>query len=146
MSGVKFTAAERAELRDAFARSRIEAQEEMKRLAKVRVEHKALEQKAKRPRKPRESANVPSPPMEMVAAGDEALLALPEAQPVIARIAASVDPDYGDRAAHIKRVATLAIRAKLTPTNNYARPTLFIARPTTTGPDAERTTQRVGAS
>ena len=81
-----------------------------------------------------------------IPAGDEALLALPEAQATIARIAASVDPDYSDRKAHIKRVATLAIRARLRPTNKFAEPTLFIAHPTTTGPDAERTTQRVGAS
>jgi hypothetical protein len=81
-----------------------------------------------------------------IPAGDEALLALPEAQATIARIAASVDPDYGDRANHIKRVATLAIRARIRPTNKFAEPTLFIARPTTTGPDADRTSQRVGAS
>lgn len=81
-----------------------------------------------------------------IPAGDAALLALPEAQATIARIAASVDPDYGDRAAHIKRVATLAIRARLRPTNKFAQPTLFIAHATTTGPDADRTSQRVGAS
>ena len=80
-----------------------------------------------------------------IPAGDEALLALPEAQATIARIAASVDPDYGDRANHIKRVATLAIRARLRPTNKFAEPTLFIAH-NTTGPDADQTSQRAGAS
>ena len=30
--------------------------------------------------------------------------------------------------------------------NKFAEPTLFIARPTTTGPDADQTSQRVGAS
>ena len=145
MSAEKFTAVQRAELRDAFARSRIAASEETARLARIRVEHKRLEPKPRRTRdKRRELARVSTPSTDM-AAGDEALLALPEAQATIARIAASVDPDYGDRAAHIKRVATLAIRARLHPTNKFAEPTLFIAHKTT-GPDADQTSQRVGAS
>lgn len=69
-----------------------------------------------------------------VPAGDERLLALPEAQPVIKRIAASVDLDYPRREEHIKRVATIAIRAKLKPTNAYARPTLHV---NTTAPGDE---------
>ena len=80
-----------------------------------------------------------------IPAGGEALLALPEAQATIARIAASVDPDYSDRMNHIKRVATLAIRARLRPTNKFAEPTLFIAH-NTTGPGADQTSQRAGAS
>lgn len=63
--------------------------------------------------------------------GDDSVLDLPQAQPVIARIAAAVDPDYPDRFEHIKRVATIAVRAKLNPTNSYARPTLHVPVTTT---------------
>jgi hypothetical protein len=52
------------------------------------------------------------------------LLELPEAQPVIARIAASVDPDYPNRMEHIEFVAAVVIAAKRNPSNAYARPTL----------------------
>lgn len=80
-----------------------------------------------------------------IPAGDDALLSLPEAQPVIKRIAASVDMDYPRRAEHIRRVATIAVRAKLRPTNNYARPTLFLSPANTTGPaDATIPSRNVG--
>lgn len=52
------------------------------------------------------------------------LLDLPEAQPIIARIAANVDPTFPRRRAHIESVATVVIRAKKRPNNAYARPTL----------------------
>lgn len=68
--------------------------------------------------------------------GDDNVLDLPEAQPVIARIAAAVDPDYPQRMEHICRVAAIAVRAKLKPSNAYARPTLFVPV-TTTAPDDE---------
>lgn len=77
-----------------------------------------------------------------VPAGDDALLSLPEAQPVIKRIAASVDINYPCREEHIKRIATIAVRAKVNPTNKFARPTLFI---NTTGPaDATIPSRNVG--
>ena len=80
-----------------------------------------------------------------IPAGDDALLELPEAQPVIRRIAAAVDPDYPQRWEHIKRVATIAVRAKLHPTNAYAQPTIFLSPVTTTGPaDADLPSQSVG--
>lgn len=76
-----------------------------------------------------------------VPAGDDALLSLPEAQPVIKRIAASVDIDYPRREEHIKRIATIAVRAKVND-NKFARPTLFI---NTTGPaDATIPSRNVG--
>ena len=55
---------------------------------------------------------------------DPDLLQIPQAQPVIARIAAAVDPDYPDRLNHVKRVATVAVRAKLQPANPFAKATL----------------------
>lgn len=80
-----------------------------------------------------------------IPAGDDALLELPEAQPIIKRIAASVDPDYPQRWEHIRRVATIAIRAKANPTNSFARPTLSISPVTTTGPaDANLESRNVG--
>jgi hypothetical protein len=57
-------------------------------------------------------------------AGDETILDLPEAQPVIARIAAATDPDYPHRMEHVRRVATIAVKAKLAPSNSFARATL----------------------
>lgn len=55
---------------------------------------------------------------------DLELLETPEAQPVIARIGASVDPDYPGRMAHVLRVASIAVRAKKQPNNAFAEPTL----------------------
>lgn len=52
------------------------------------------------------------------------LLELPEAQPVIARIGAAVDPDMPDRLEHVMRVAAICVRAKRNPANAYARATL----------------------
>lgn len=49
---------------------------------------------------------------------------LPEAQPIIARLGAAVDPDYPDRMEHVLRVASIVIAAKRCPTNAYAEPTL----------------------
>lgn len=78
-----------------------------------------------------------------VPAGDDNLLALPQAQPVIKRIAASVDPDYPRRTEHIERVATICIRAKLNPNNAFARPTLSL-HDNTTGPAAANLASRNG--
>lgn len=55
---------------------------------------------------------------------DVALLDHPTSQPVLARIAANVDPDYPRRKAHIEMVALVVLRAKRNPTNAYARATL----------------------
>jgi hypothetical protein len=63
-------------------------------------------------------------PMPATGLDVEALLALPVAQPIIARIGAATDPDYPERAEHVARVAAVAVKAKLSPTNPYARPTL----------------------
>lgn len=76
--------------------------------------------------------------------GDDELLALPEAQAVIKRIAASVDLSYPHRAEHIKRVATICVRAKLKPTNAYADPTIFLPATTTGLADATHQSRVVG--
>lgn len=52
------------------------------------------------------------------------LLELPEAQPIIARIAASVDPDYPNRMEHVKFIAAVVVAAKRNPSNAHARTTL----------------------
>jgi hypothetical protein len=57
-------------------------------------------------------------------AGDPALLALPAAQPIIARVAAATDPEYPHRFEHILRVASIAVQAKLRPSNAFAKATL----------------------
>jgi hypothetical protein len=69
-------------------------------------------------------------------AGDMALLGLPAAQPVLARIAAATDPEYPYRTEHILRVATIAVQAKLRPSNAYAKPTL-IRQTNTTDPNGD---------
>lgn len=58
------------------------------------------------------------------ARADASLLLLPEAQDVIARIAAAVDPDFPGRLEHIERVAAVAVAAKKAPRNPYAAATL----------------------
>lgn len=55
---------------------------------------------------------------------EAALLELPEAQPIIRRIAANVDPDYPARLQHIAHIAAVAVNAKRHPSNAYAQPTL----------------------
>lgn len=55
---------------------------------------------------------------------DLVLLDLPEAQPVIARIAANIPEDYPRRMEQVLRVAAIAVAAKKRPTNEYAEPTL----------------------
>lgn len=55
---------------------------------------------------------------------DELLLTCPEAQPIIARLGASVDPEFPHRIDHVRRVACCVLRAKRNPSNVYARPTL----------------------
>lgn len=53
-----------------------------------------------------------------------ALLALPSAQPVIARIAAAVPLDCPRRMDQVLLAASIAIAAKLRPANPYAKATL----------------------
>jgi hypothetical protein len=48
----------------------------------------------------------------------------PDAQPIIARLGAAVDPDYPNRMVHVLRVAAIVIQAKRNPTNAYAKATL----------------------
>lgn len=55
---------------------------------------------------------------------DRALLELPEAQPIIARLGGAVDPGYPHRLNHVIRVACAVIRAKRNPMNKFARATL----------------------
>lgn len=55
---------------------------------------------------------------------DRALLSLPEAQPILARLDAATDRGFVDRADHVHRIACLVIRSKRNPTNKFAAPTL----------------------
>lgn len=55
---------------------------------------------------------------------DEHLLALPEAQPVIARIAAAVPVECPRWMEQVRLAATIAVKAKMHPSNPYARATL----------------------
>lgn len=54
------------------------------------------------------------------------ILELADAQPVIARIAANVDPDYPRRLEHVELVATVAMRAKVRPANAFAKATVTL--------------------
>lgn len=55
---------------------------------------------------------------------DDSLAGSPEAQPIIARLGASVDPDYPHRMEHVLRVAAIVLAAKRNPNNAYAKATL----------------------
>jgi len=55
---------------------------------------------------------------------DLLLLELPEAQPIIKRIGEAVPAEYPLRMAHVLRVATIAVTAKLKPSNPHAGATL----------------------
>lgn len=55
---------------------------------------------------------------------DRALLQLPEAQPILARVDAATDREFLDRADHVHRITCLVIRSKRNPSNKFATPTL----------------------
>lgn len=55
---------------------------------------------------------------------DLALLELAVAQPIIARVAASISPDYPRRMEQVLLVSAIAVAAKLKPGNPYAEATL----------------------
>jgi hypothetical protein len=117
----QFNERQRAELRDAAARSRLEALAESRRLAEQGLGGGATGA---------QPADAVEPPSDRRRVATDAphnlddVLALPEAQEIIRRIGAAVDPDYPHRADHVKWVAAVVVKAKMQPTNAYARPTL----------------------
>jgi hypothetical protein len=119
-----FSERQRAELRDAAARSRLEALAESRRLAAQGLGGGAtgaqpVDAASSNGRATSFSADAPHKPASV----DE-VLALPEAQEIIRRIGTAVDPDYPHRADHVKWVAAVAVKAKMQPTNAYAKATL----------------------
>jgi hypothetical protein len=118
----QFSERQRAELRDAAARSRLEALAESRRLAAQGLGGGATGAQP-------DDAAVEPPACRRRVATDapqnlDEVLALPEAQEIIRRIGAAVDPDYPHRADHVKWVAAVVVKAKMQPTNAYAKATL----------------------
>jgi hypothetical protein len=116
----QFNERQRAELRDAAARSRLEAQAESRRLAAKGLGGGATGAQ------PGDAALTPCATSFLTDAPQnlDDVLALPEAQEIIRRIGTAVDPDYPHRADHVKWVAAVVVKAKMQPTNAYAKATL----------------------
>lgn len=124
----RFSASQRADLRDAAARSRLAAAEESRRLV---AEAQSLAREKRREANGH-VAPVRQPRRESVQAvapytfSPDPVLDLPEAQPVIARLLATVGEfnAIDDIRAHVLRVAADAVKAKRHPRNPYAGATL----------------------
>lgn len=110
---MKFTELQRQELRDAVARSRLEAKAWS---SEQRRQQNAAAKTAKPPKKnervaPRDLTALDSADL-WVRLTDEALLATPEGQAVLARIDAATCEFCVDREGHVRFIALLVLRAK----------------------------------
>jgi hypothetical protein len=115
-----FSERQRAELRAAAARSRLEALAESRRLAAgLGGGATGAQPDDAAPLRERAASFATDAPQNL-----DDVLALPEAQEIIRRIGTAVDPDYPHRADHVKWVAAVVVKAKMQPTNAYAKATL----------------------